>query len=63
MAIDVLASFGALECRYRQVPLGKAAIPRLVAFNMTPWGKAVLNAVAATDELQSQEGKLIGGAC
>jgi hypothetical protein len=46
MVIAVLTNFGALKCKYRQEPLGKGTIPRLVAFKITPWGKALLNAMA-----------------
>ncbi len=52
MVIDVLADFGALKCRYRKKPLGRGMINELAAFQMTPWGVALLDAVA-----------LIGGRC
>lgn len=45
MVIDVLADFGAIECEYRDEPLGKETIPKLVAFEITPLGKALLEAV------------------
>ena len=46
MVIDILADFGALKCRYRKEPLGKGTITKLAAFQVTPWGKALLEAVA-----------------
>ncbi len=46
MVIDVLAAFGAMECEYREEPLGKGTTSRLVAFEITPLGKALLEAVA-----------------
>jgi hypothetical protein len=47
MVIDVLADFGALTGRYQEEPLGKGTISELVAFEITPWGAALLEAVAA----------------
>ena len=46
MVIDVLADFGAVKCRYRKERLGKGTIPRLAGFRITPWGQALLGAVA-----------------
>jgi hypothetical protein len=46
MVIHILASFGALEREYQEVPLGKGTIQELVAFEVTPFGKALLDAVA-----------------
>ncbi len=46
MVIYVLANFGAVKCEYREEPLGKGTISRLVAFEITPFGKALLDAVA-----------------
>jgi hypothetical protein len=46
MVIDVLAAFGATECEYREEPLGKGTTSRLAAFEITPLGRALLEAVA-----------------
>jgi hypothetical protein len=46
MVVDILADFGALKCRYRKEPLGKGTITKLAAIQATPWGKALLDAVA-----------------
>jgi len=46
MVIGILAGFGAVECEYRKVPLGKGTTSELVAFEITPFGKALLDAVA-----------------
>ena len=46
MVIGILASFGALEREHREEPLGKGTISKLVAFEITPFGKALLDAVA-----------------
>jgi len=46
MVIYVLANFGAVKCEYREEPLGKGTNSRLVAFEITPFGKALLDAVA-----------------
>jgi len=46
MVIDVLADFGAVKCEYREEPLGKGTTLRLAAFEITPFGKALLDAVA-----------------
>jgi hypothetical protein len=48
MVIDVLADFGALKCRYRKEFLGKGSYNKLAAIQITPWGKALLEAVAIT---------------
>jgi hypothetical protein len=45
MVIDLLAEFGALERKYRDEAVGKGFLPRLVAFKMTPWGAALLEAL------------------
>ena len=45
MIIDILANFGAVKCEYREEPLGKGTTSKLVAFEMTPFGKALLDAV------------------
>lgn len=49
MVIAILYDFSALKCSYRKEPLGKGTITRLDAFKITPWGKALLDAVAALD--------------
>lgn len=46
MVIYVLAAFGAVECKYQEEPLGKGTTSRLVAFEITSFGKALLDAVA-----------------
>jgi hypothetical protein len=46
MVIYVLAAFGAVECEHQKEPLGKGTISRLVAFEITRFGKALLDAVA-----------------
>lgn len=46
MVIYILAAFGAVECKYREEPLGKGTTSRLAAFEITPFGKALLDAVA-----------------
>jgi hypothetical protein len=46
MVINLLVDFGALECRFRDEPVGKGTIARLVAFKITPWGATLLDAVA-----------------
>jgi hypothetical protein len=47
MVISVLADFNAVERKYREEPLGKGTISKLYAFKITPFGKALLDAVAA----------------
>jgi len=49
MVVDILADYHALKCRYRKEPLGRGTIRRLDAFKITPWGKALLNAIATLD--------------
>ncbi|MDZ7292100.1 MAG: hypothetical protein ONB44_05375 [candidate division KSB1 bacterium] len=46
MVIDILVAFGAMECEYCEEPFGKDTISRLVAFQITPLGRALLEAVA-----------------
>lgn len=46
MVIYVLAAFGAAECEYREEPLGKGTTSMLDTFEITPFGKALLDAVA-----------------
>jgi len=47
MIIDILASFDALKRRYRKKPLGRGTISELEAFKITPFGAALLDALAA----------------
>lgn len=46
MVIHILADFGAIEREYREEPLGKGTTSRLVAFEITPLGKSLLEAIA-----------------
>jgi len=46
MVITILAAFGAVKPEYREEPLGKGTISKLVTFEITPFGKALLDAVA-----------------
>jgi hypothetical protein len=46
MVIGILAAFGAVEREYRDEPLGKGTIRKLDAFEVTPFGKTLLDAVA-----------------
>lgn len=46
MAIDILADFGALQCRYRQESTEWGMVRELAAFKVTMWGAALLDAVA-----------------
>jgi len=46
MVITVLAGFGAVERRDRKKPLGSGTIMELEAIQVTPWGGALLEAVA-----------------
>ena len=46
MVINMLARFGAVECKRRKEPLGKGTISKLVSFDVTPWGMTLLNAIA-----------------
>ena len=48
MIINILAAFGAVEREYREEPLGQETISRLAAFEITSFGKALLDAVAIT---------------
>lgn len=47
MVIDVLATFGAVKCRYRKDPLGKGTISILTEFKITSLGAIVLKAMVA----------------
>lgn len=46
MVISVLAAFDAVEREYEEVPLGKGTTSELAEFEITPFGKALLDAVA-----------------
>ena len=46
MVIRILADFGAVEREYQEEPLGKGTIARLVAFEISPFGEALLDAVS-----------------
>lgn len=46
MVINILANFGAAEREYREEPLGKGTTSKLVAFEITPLGKTLLDALA-----------------
>lgn len=45
MVIRVLADFGMVKRRYEEEPLGKGTISKLVAFEITPQGTTLLNAL------------------
>jgi hypothetical protein len=47
---DVLAEFGALECRYRSDNLAGMRIDKLTTIQITPLGRALLEAIALADE-------------
>jgi hypothetical protein len=46
MVIHILAAFGAIEREYEEEPVGKGTTSRLVAFEITPLGASLLEAVA-----------------
>jgi hypothetical protein len=46
IVIRVLVAFGAAERQYREEPLGKGTMSVLDTFEITPFGKALLDAVA-----------------
>jgi len=45
MVIYILANFGAVKCEYQEEPSGKGTTSKLAAFEITPFGKAMLDAV------------------
>jgi len=47
MIVDVLADFGALERGYQERPLGRIMSRDLVAFRVTPFGRDLLETLAA----------------
>jgi hypothetical protein len=49
MVISILAEFGAVEREAREDPVGRGTISRLAAFEITPFGKALLDAVAIAE--------------
>jgi len=46
MVIGMLKKFGAVECEYRDVPLGKGKISKLQTFKIVPFGRALLESLA-----------------
>jgi hypothetical protein len=46
MVVHILAAFGVVQREYREEPLGAGTTSRLVAFEITPFGQALLDAVA-----------------
>jgi hypothetical protein len=46
MVIDVLADFGAVKCEDQEKALGQGTISELATFEITPFGQALLDAVA-----------------
>jgi len=50
MVIHILANFGAVNREYREEPLGKGTTSKLVAFEITPFGQALLHAVAIMND-------------
>lgn len=46
MVIDVLADFGAVKCEDQEKALGQGTISELATFEITPFGRALLDAVA-----------------
>ena len=46
MVIYILEGFGALQLEHREEPLGKGTASRLSSFEINPFGKALLDAVA-----------------
>jgi len=51
IVVDVLAKFGVLEPEYIERPIveGAPPVPRLVAFEVTPFGRALLEKIATLD--------------
>jgi hypothetical protein len=47
MVIRILADFGVVEPEYQDKPLGKGTIKELVAFQITPFGKGLLESLQA----------------
>lgn len=47
MVIGILADFGVVEPDHRDKPLGKGTIPELVAFQITSFGKGLLESLEA----------------
>jgi hypothetical protein len=46
MVIYILRAFGVVECEYREEPLGKGTIKELAAFEITPFGRVLLDGAA-----------------
>jgi hypothetical protein len=49
MVIDILADFEVVEPEYQDKPLGSGTIQELVAFQITPFGKGLLESLGAYD--------------
>ena len=47
MVISILFSFGGIEPEYQDKPLGAGTIQELVAFQITPFGRGLLESVEA----------------
>ena len=47
MIIDILVSFESVEAEYQDRPMGVGTIPELVAFQVTPFGRGLLESVEA----------------
>jgi hypothetical protein len=50
MVIRILADFGAVEREHRAEPLGRGTIRKLASFEITPFGVALLDAVALASQ-------------
>lgn len=46
MVIYTLRNFGAVECEYRDEPMGKGMVSRLHTFKIVPFGRALLESLA-----------------
>ena len=46
MIIDILKKFECVTCTYRDEPLGKMTISKLVSFQITPFGQILFEGVA-----------------
>lgn len=52
MIVDILAIFGVAECKYKGEPLEPGAIRRLVTFEITPFGEALLDSIVMAGGLR-----------
>lgn len=50
MIVCILTDFGAVEPEYEEEPLGKGTRSKLVAFQVTPFGRALLGALMAVSQ-------------